>query len=181
MGFGERMKASLEKRAGAAVTTVAGVSVAVIAVAVGSAAVMWPMTIAAFATPATDLPGRWSGFGNITMAGGSSEQMRCVATYFVDGASIKQNLRCASAGYKIDATANLTVSKGQVTGDWEEKIWSTTGSVTGRMVDNGFNLAIAGPGFTAALALSMTTCKQTITITPKAYEIASIAMTLGKC
>ena len=135
----------------------------------------------ALASPVGDLPGRWSGFGNITMSNGSSEQMRCVATYFVDGAAVKQNLRCASAGYKIDATANLKIANDKVSGDWEEKIWSTTGSVTGRVVNNGFNLNISGPGFTAALALNTTNCKQSISITPKGYEISSISMSLGKC
>lgn len=135
----------------------------------------------ALAGPVNDLPGRWSGFGNITMSNGASEQMRCVATYFVDGPAVKQNLRCASAGYKIDATANLKVANGQVSGDWEEKIWSNTGTISGRMLDSGFNLTIKGPGFSAALALSTTNCKQSISITPQGYEISKIAMSLDKC
>ena len=134
------------------------------------------------AGPVADLPGRWAGFGQIKMASGETEQMRCVATYFVDGAALKQNLRCASAGYKIDATANLKLTAGgQVSGDWEEKIWSTTGTVSGRMLDNGFNLTINGPGFSAALAMTTTNCKQTLSITPRGYEVSSISMDLGKC
>ena len=138
---------------------------------------------ASHSTPVSDLPGRWSGFGSITMSSGESEQMRCVATYFVEGAgtSVKQNLRCASQGYKIDATANLTVADGRVSGSWEERTWSTTGSITGRVVASGFQLSIDGPGFTAAMAVDSGACKQSIHITPRGFEVAKITMSLGKC
>ncbi|HZA01454.1 MAG TPA: hypothetical protein VE665_04150, partial [Hyphomicrobiaceae bacterium] len=39
----------------------------------------------ASASPLSDLPGRWSGWGSVTMSNGSSEQLKCVATYFVAG------------------------------------------------------------------------------------------------
>lgn len=137
----------------------------------------------AFANPVTDLPGRWSGPGTITLSNGSTEQMRCVATYFVEGngSAFKQNLRCASQGYKIDSSANLTVANGRVSGAWEEKTWSNNGSITGSMNAGGFNLTIDGPGFTAAMAVATTNCKQSINITPRGYEVTKISMNLGKC
>ena len=151
------------------------------ALVAGAAMIAGAILAGAIAGPVTDLPGRWAGFGSIKMSSGETEQMRCVATYFVEGSGVKQNLRCASAGYKIDATANLTIANGQVSGDWEEKVWSQTGSISGRMVDNGFNLTINGPGFTAALAMTTTNCKQSLSITPRGYEVSSISMSLGKC
>ena len=137
----------------------------------------------AVASPVTDLPGRWSGWGSIQHSNGSSEQLRCVATYFVEdrGSTVKQNLRCASQGYKIDASSNLTVSGGQVSGAWEEKTWSTTGMITGRMLNNGFNLTIEGVGFSAGMAVNTTNCKQTISITPKGFDVSKVSMNLSKC
>lgn len=135
------------------------------------------------ANPVSNLPGRWSGPGNIVMSNGTSEQMRCIATYFVEGngASVRQNLRCASQGYKIDAVTNLNVAGSHVSGAWEERTWATTGSIKGNVLGDGFNLTIDGPGFTAAMAVKTTNCNQSISITPRDNTVSRISMTLGKC
>ena len=137
----------------------------------------------AAANPVLNLPGRWSGPGNIVMTNGETEQMRCVATYFVEGngANVKQNLRCAGQGYKIDAVTSLIVANGRVSGGWEERTWDTKGSVQGDVQTDGFNLTIDGPGFTAAMAVKTTNCNQSISITPRGNAVAKISMTLGKC
>jgi len=135
------------------------------------------------AAPIDDLAGRWSGWGSVTLANGSSEQVKCVATYFVEGGgtSVKQNLRCASTSYKIDASASLKNANGQLTGEWEEKTYAAIGSIAGRMTGSGFNLSIQGPAFSAAMAVTTTNCKQTIGITPTGFDISRIAISLGKC
>lgn len=138
-------------------------------------------SLTAGATAVSDLPGRWAGWGSVTLATGQSEQVKCIATYFVDGPSVRQNLRCASQSYKIDAVANLSVANGRVTGEWEERTWSVGGSVTGRATDKGFDLAINGPNFGAAMTVGGTNCKQSINIMPRGFEIAKIALNLGKC
>lgn len=137
----------------------------------------------AFANPVLNLPGRWSGPGNIQMTNGETEQMRCIATYFVEGngSSVKQNLRCAGQGYKIDAVTNLTVANGRVSGGWEERTWATAGSIKGDVNNDGFNLTIDGPGFTAAMAVKTNNCNQSISITPRGNAVARISMSLGKC
>ncbi len=149
------------------------------------AVAVWTGIAAAPARAATinDLPGRWSGWGTISLPSGTSEQLKCIATYFVNdgGASMVQNLRCASASYKIDATAKLKLASGVMTGEWEEKTYSAIGSVTGQTTSDGFNLDIKGDRFTAVLAVSSTNCKQSVTITPTGLDIAKIAITLGKC
>jgi hypothetical protein len=135
------------------------------------------------ASPLTDLSGRWSGQGSIKMSNGNSERLKCVATYFVanEESSLQQNLRCASMNYKIDSTASLQVDSGRVSGEWHEKIYVVDGSVAGRITDNGFNLAIQGENFSAAMSVTMSTCKQSLSITPRGVDISEISMTLGKC
>jgi hypothetical protein len=127
---------------------------------------------AAFAAPIDDLPGRWTGWGTISMTGGTSEQVKCIATYFINdgGASMVQNLRCASSSYKIDATAKLKNASGALSGEWEEKTYAAIGSVSGKTTTDGFNLAITGDKFTAVLAVTAT-----------GLEIAKISISLGKC
>lgn len=129
------------------------------------------------------LPGRWSGWGAVTHASGQSEQMKCVATYFVkdQGSLLEQNLRCASASYKIDAVARLAIDGEVVRGQWEERSNAATGNVLGRVTGTGFNLSIQGEHFTAVMAVSTSTCKQSINIAPQGVEIQRIAIGLEKC
>jgi uncharacterized protein GlcG (DUF336 family) len=135
----------------------------------------------AAAGPVEDLPGYWTGLGSITMSSGNTEQLKCVVTYKVNGASLKQNMRCASAAYTINGIADLDVRGDKVTGKWEEQTYAATGEVTGRVVDGGFTLIIKGVSFTAGMTVSGTNCKQQIAITPTGLEVAKIAIGLGKC
>jgi hypothetical protein len=138
-------------------------------------------TVCALAGPVEDLPGYWTGTGAVTMSTGSTEQLKCVVTYKVVGASLKQNLRCANASYTINGIADLTVIGDQVTGAWEEQTYAAKGSVTGKVVDGGFQLNIQGPTFTAAMRVTGTNCKQTLAITPTGLDVSKIALNLGKC
>ncbi|MGH1417457.1 MAG: hypothetical protein ACRBCJ_01215 [Hyphomicrobiaceae bacterium] len=135
------------------------------------------------ANPISKLPGRWTGWGSVTHKGGAKEQLKCVATYFVEnsGKDIRQNLRCASKGYKIDAVANFKINSSSVSGNWTERIQSETGTVSGRMTQKGFRLAIRGRDFSAAMTLSTTSCKQSINIAPQGLSITRISIGLAKC
>ncbi len=160
----------------------AGVSTKVLLAVCASSAVITATHIA-LANPVMNLPGRWSGPGNILMSNGETEKMRCIATYFVEGGggSVKQNLRCAGQGYKIDAISNLRVANGRISGGWEERTWDTKGSISGDVKEDGFNLTIDGPGFSAAMAVKTNNCNQSINITPRGNAVARISMNLGKC
>ncbi|MEL6374627.1 MAG: hypothetical protein AAFR04_11745, partial [Pseudomonadota bacterium] len=61
---------------------------------------------AAQASAVSKLPGRWTGWGSVTLDNGSKEKVRCVATYFLKsgGRALNQNLRCTtSSSFKISA------------------------------------------------------------------------------
>lgn len=137
----------------------------------------------ATATPAVieQLPGRWSGWGAVRLNSGKSEQVKCIATYFVRDAVLEQNLRCASASYRIDAIARLSIAGEQVTGRWEERSHAATGSVSGRVTGTGFSLSIQGDTFTAVMTLATSPCKQSINIAPRGIDIERIAIGLDKC
>ncbi len=146
-------------------------------------------TVAATATRAAaspdlaDLAGRWSGWGAVTLASGQSEQVKCVAVYTLAnaGASIEQTLRCASPSYRIDASARLDIRGEAVSGSWEERSHDASGKVAGRLTRSGFELAITGEHFSAAMAVATSTCKQTLQIKPDGVDIARIAVNLEKC
>lgn len=160
---------------------------------IGTASNRWAFVLAfvmafgfvgdAYANPISKLPGRWSGFGSLVHASGAKEQLRCVATYFLEnsGRTLRQNLRCASPGYKIDVVANLKIRSGAVTGDWNERIRSSTGSINGRTTASGLNLSVKGQNFSAAVGLTTGACKQKITIAPQGLNIRKISIGLAKC
>ncbi len=147
------------------------------------------------ASPMVGIDGRWSGWGSITMEDGSSEQVKCVATYFTKepsvtteggiskggSAGLQQNLRCASQSFRIDAVANLNVSGDAVSGNWEERTYAAQGSVSGRLTGPGFNLLIQGSNFSAAMTVAIASCMQVITIVPRGLQVSRIAISLDKC
>jgi hypothetical protein len=125
--------------------------------------------------------GYWAGTGQVTMTNGSSEQLKCVATYKAAGLQLRQNLRCASAGYSISAAVDLTVTGQSIAGTWEEKTYSANGLITGQVTADGFALAIKGPTFTAEMGVAHSACKQNITIVPTGVDVIKISIALGKC
>lgn len=135
------------------------------------------------ASPLDALAGYWSGSGHVSLKGGKTERVKCSVTYKVgeNGTHLKQNMRCASADYTINASADLRVQGAQVTGSWEEKTYSATGQVQGKFTDNVFALNIRGGNFTAAMKVDTSECKQNIAITPQGLEVNRITIGLTKC
>lgn len=137
----------------------------------------------AAAGPIEDMTGYWSGAGTVLLTSGSTEKVKCAVTYKVGGGGtqVKQTMRCASADYNINATAELRVNGAQVSGSWEEKTYSATGEVTGRYSGSSFVLSIKGQTFTAGMNVGLSSCKQSINITPQGLEVRRISMNLAKC
>lgn len=128
-----------------------------------------------------EFSGYWSGLGTVTWTNGSTEQVKCVATYRPAADIVRQSLRCASQGYSISAAVELKVAGSDVSGTWEEKTYSANGAITGKVNDRGFVLSIVGPTFTADMTVDHTTCKQAIDIAPKGIDVSRIRIALGKC
>lgn len=142
----------------------------------GSAGSSW-------ADPIGFLPGRWTGWGEMTLDGGAVEKVKCIATYFSDagGRELRHNLRCASTNYRIDAAARLSVLSGKVTGKWEERTYSNSGAVSGEVVRDGISVKIVGRSFEASLKVETSKCRQTMDIVPRGMVVARIAVDLAKC
>jgi hypothetical protein len=129
-----------------------------------------------------EFSGYWTGNGEVTMANGAVEQLKCVATYRNAAQNIRQQLRCASQAYSISSTADLTVAGEAVKGKWEEKTYAANGEINGHVTsDGGMSLSIKGPTFTAEMLVAHTACKQAIDITPTGADVSKIKMQLGKC
>ena len=133
--------------------------------------------------PLGDLNGFWSGTGSVVLSGGNTERVKCQVFYkAIEGSTqIRQTMRCASTDYTINSLAELRVKGNQVTGSWEERTYSAKGEVTGRYSGEGFVLSIQGANFTAAMNVSLSNCKQNISITPKGLDVTRVTIALAKC
>jgi len=130
-----------------------------------------------------ELAGRWSGWGSVKMHSGATEQVKCVATFFPasNGVTVRQNLRCASANYKIDVTASMQAKGSTITGTWEERTHSNSGQITGTAAGSNYNLSVSGQAFSAGIRMKSSPCKLSINIVPRNVDIARIAIGLSKC
>lgn len=147
--------------------------------------VMVSISDAASAMPALveQLAGRWSGWGSVTLSGGQTESVKCVATYTAskDSDGLEQVLRCASASYRIDATTQLVFDGTAVTGFWNERANATNGRISGQATAAGFNLAIDGQTFSANVVLTASACRHAIAILPQGLAASRISIRFERC
>jgi len=119
----------------------------------------------------------------MTLDGGNTERVKCVATYFSEkgGSELRPNLRCASTNYRIDAVAQLKVSGVRVSGEWQERTYVTGGEVSGRVKGDGIAVRIVGDQFTASMVVDTGECAQSMDIAPTGMGVRRIAVELKKC
>ena len=72
--------------------------------------------------PFAGMGGVWSGDRTVTLEDGSSERIRCRATYAVGdgGAGLNLDLTCASDSYRFELRGNVISNRGALSGTWTE-------------------------------------------------------------
>ncbi len=118
------------------------------------------------AAPFKELPGRWVGEGRIGMAEGKTESVKCRATYFVNasGDELKQNIRCASAGGKVEVKSNVIAKDGRLSGTWNELVYNLGGDMTGEVTQRGFRIVVRGGDLTANMDVIVMNDRQIVEI-----------------
>jgi hypothetical protein len=99
-----------------------------------------PQSVGPFAT----LDGWWGGAGRLRFKDGKTEDVKCRATYFVanEGNELKQTIRCASAGGKIELKSVVRHADGKLTGDWKEEVYNVSGTLDGAVTPRGFRVSV---------------------------------------
>jgi hypothetical protein len=108
------------------------------------------------------MAGTWSGPGTVMLDDGSSERIRCRATYKVNGASMDMSLTCASDAYRFNLLAAVVAQGGEVTGNWSETSRNVGGSIQGHGANGSFQVIAQAAGFSSNIALRTTGNKQSI-------------------
>src|SRR5437868_988599 len=116
--------------------------------------------------PFAGMAGVWAGGGTITLDDGSSERIRCRATYAVGagGNGLNQSLTCASDAYRFNLTSNVLSHGGELSGTWSEATHGVTGTLQGHGTNGNFQVVASAAGFNANISLRTTGNKQSVVI-----------------
>ncbi len=129
--------------------------------------------------PFAGMAGTWSGGGTVTLDDGSTERIRCRATYAVGagGNGLQQTLTCASDSYKFQLSSNVVAQGNEVSGTWSEASRNINGNLQGRAGGGIFQIVASAPGFTANLTLTTRGNRQSVVIRAESqFRGASISL-----
>jgi hypothetical protein len=114
--------------------------------------------------PFAGLAGRWAGGGTVSLDDGSTERIRCRASYAVGGPEMELNLLCASDAYKFDLHADVVDQGGAIAGTWSESSRNVSGNLQGRGRGGNFQVLASAPGFNAQISLTTNGNRQSVVI-----------------
>ena len=120
-----------------------------------------------------------TGGGTVTLKDGSTERIRCRASYAVGfgGNGLNQSLTCASDSYRFNLASNVIASGGSLSGTWSESSRGVTGSLEGRGTNGNFQVIASAPGFTANISLTTRGNRQSVVIRAESqFRGASISL-----
>ena len=129
--------------------------------------------------PFAGMAGNWSGGGTVMLDDGSTERIRCRATYAVGagGNGLNQSLTCASDSYKFNLSSNVIAQGGALSGTWSESSRGVNGNLEGRGASGNFQVVASAPGFTANISLTTRGNRQSVVIRAESqFRSASISL-----
>jgi hypothetical protein len=131
--------------------------------------------------PFAGMAGNWAGGGTVTLDDGSTERIRCRASYAVGagGTGLNLNLICASDSYKFDLRGNVIAEHGALSGTWSESSRGVNGSLEGRGANGNFQVVASSAGFTANISLATHGNRQSVTISAES-GFRGASMTLSR-
>ena len=156
----------LDQSAGRMAPAIAFARRLILAVATLLVVSLWGSASHAQSGPFAGMAGNWSGGGTVTLDDGSTERIRCRASYAVGagGNGLQQTLTCASDSYKFNLSSNVMAQGSSISGTWNESSRNINGSLQGRSSGGNFQVVASGPGFTANLSLTTRGNKQSVVI-----------------
>jgi hypothetical protein len=157
-------------------------SLPALVVLLGIAALLFPLERgrAQTAQPFEGLSGKWAGDGTIALTNGTTERLRCDATYAVSGGgeNLDQTLRCASDSYKFDLRISLNDKDGAILGAWNEDSRNVSGGISGRDSRGLIEVTARGQTFTAAVTVATHGSQQSVKIRAESGDLSQVTITL---
>ena len=131
--------------------------------------------------PFPALAGTWNGSGTASLEGGKTESLRCKGYYTAGGGgtTLGLSIRCANASSKVELRANLSYADGNVTGDWEERTYNQSGTVSGKASSNRLNLAITG-GIQGSILVSLAGTNHSVSVLTGGSTLKGINVSMSR-
>jgi hypothetical protein len=144
--------------------------------------VVSPLAPSLAQTPFAGLSGAWSGSGRITMKDGSSEPIRCRATYTANkaGTMLDQVLRCASDSYKFNVKSTVGANGNALSGQWTETTYNMTGTFTGTVNGQKVEGKVRGGGLQVGIAVVTSGNRQEARFLSQGTEMREVRISLTK-
>lgn len=135
---------------------------------------------AASASELTDaLKGEWSGSGEITLANGKSERIRCRGeSREVSENAVEQFFNCASTDKEFDFYTLMYFSEGRARGDWRAP--DRSGTLSGSASPRSMRLQLSSSSGEGNLSATIGSCRQSINVTGWSDELKSLSANLKK-
>jgi hypothetical protein len=139
-------------------------------------------TQATSSSPFAGFAGSWSGSGTVALSNGTTERLRCQATYAVasTGTNLRQNLRCTSDTYNFELRTDINAEGGRVTGLWMEGTRNMQGRISGRISVGRIDAVAEGPGFSAGIAMASQGTRQAVSIRSQGTELSQVSVTMAR-
>ena len=130
----------------------------------------------------SDFPGRWIGTGELQFAGGVRDVLQCRITYFTSNETrLRQSIRCQSSNLRLDIKTQIEdYPRGEITGEWNDRIYDIGGRITGHIKGNAIRASVSGRTMNAALNVIVDGNQQTIELVPQNSVIRSMRITLAR-
>lgn len=104
--------------------------------------------------PPSEFLGRWTGEGRLGFKDGKFESVTCRVTYIAEEAvKLKQTVRCATSGAKIEVLSTITETAGALSGTWTETVYDMKGDISGKRTDQGFRVQVTSDRLAANMDL----------------------------
>ena len=128
--------------------------------------------------PFAGLAGTWRGGGTVSLDDGSTERIRCRATYAVAGRRMQLTLTCASDAYKFNLQGDVEAEGSAITGTWSESSRNVSGVLQGRGTGGNYQLTASAAGFNANIALTTRGNRQSVSMRADSqFRGANISLT----
>ena len=149
------------------------------AAGLGAALILSASAVQAQSGPFASFDGSWSGNGTVALSDGTTERIRCKASYKVAGANLKQSLQCASDSYKFLLSSDVTSQGDRISGNWSEASRNVNGELQGTAGNGQIDVFVQAAGFAASITLRTNGNKQVVQISSKG-EIRGVNITMSK-
>lgn len=131
--------------------------------------------------PFPSLAGTWNGSGTARFEGGTTESLRCKGYYTngSGGSNLGLSIRCANASAKVELRANLNYANGSVSGDWEERTYNQSGTVSGKASSGKISLAITG-GIEGSMAVNVAGSSHSVNVSTAGPVLKGINISMSR-